>query len=457
MERLTVLDNDKGAVFICSTLEKNGYESYAVGGCVRDALMSLHPHDVDITTQAKPDEVISLFRFCGLDVIETGLKHGTVTVVFEGKPYEVTTMRKEGGYTDSRHPDKVEFISDISFDLSRRDLTVNAIAYRISTGEMVDLYGGVEDINNRTLKTVGTPEARFAEDPLRILRALRFSSVLGFDIDVLTAKALIATKCLLSTVSAERKFSELKKLLCGHFAGRIIYDYAEVLSELIPQLYECKGFDQHSKYHVYDVLKHICVMIDNVPPIPYMRFAALFHDIGKPGCFSLDENGEGHFYSHAHLSTEICEETLKQLKADKFTIESAVFLVKHHDTPLPTDDSLLKKRINKIGIARFLDLIEIAAADCKAQSPLVSYRLQIYDELRQRVNDIRKSGECLDLAHLDINGNDIIDLGVKEGKIVGEVLRYLLELVLSGRIANTRNQLIDHATEYVDKLPRDEF
>ncbi len=451
IQKLKFLCENETAKKLCMTLEQNGYQAYAVGGCVRDAYMGIVPHDIDITTAATPDKVRDIFMHLGHHVIETGIKHGTVTVVAEGTPYEITTFRTEGGYGDMRHPQNVRFVGNIEQDLSRRDFTVNSIAYSYKDGSVVDVFGGVDDIKRKVIRCVGDPYRRFEEDALRILRALRFASKLGFAIEADTEQAMRSSAKNISAVSAERIYHELCEILCGKFASDVILAYSDVLSVILPELEACKGFCQHSKYHCYDVLMHICKVVENTPSVSHMRFAALLHDIAKPQVFSIDEKGEGHFYGHAAKSAEIAERFLTELKADKKTREQTVFLVRHHDTPLPNEERLIKKRINKIGKEAFFDLAALAEADCKGQSEAVRYRLSLVAQIKDKATELLSAGECMSLSSLRINGNDIIGLGVSEGREVGKILSQLLEAVMSGETDNDRDKLLDHANTLLSR------
>ncbi|MDO4380152.1 MAG: HD domain-containing protein, partial [Clostridia bacterium] len=291
-----------------SALKKRGFSAFLVGGSVRDSLMNRPVHDVDITTAATPDEIIETFG--EKTVIPTGLKHGTVTVLFGKTPVEITTFRTEKGYSDNRHPDKVEFSKKIEEDLSRRDFTMNAIA-RDENGVLVDPFGGREDIEKKLVRSVGDAETRFREDALRILRALRFSAVLGFEIEKKTAAAVRKCKDLLKNLSPERVSSELSRLLCSDGAARVLLSFPEVFAVVIPAVGPMIGFCQHNRHHRFDVFEHTVNVVKNVRPVPYMRLAALFHDCAKPLTFSLDEKGEGHFYSHAPKGAVIAQDTLR--------------------------------------------------------------------------------------------------------------------------------------------------
>ena len=436
---------------ICSILEREGYEAYAVGGCVRDAIIGRTLSDVDITTNATPDRVKDIFENNGYRVIETGLKHGTVSILHKTDLYEITTMRTEGEYRDNRRPDSVSYVDDIRIDLSRRDFTVNALAYSFSTNEITDIFDGRKDIENKLIRCVGDPYARFGEDALRILRALRFSSKLGFDIESSTATAMRDLKHNIMYVSSERIYSELCGILCGQFAEKVICEYYDVLSVIIPELYACAGFDQHSKYHSYDVLTHTAKVVAHIPAKPYLRLSALFHDLGKPSVFSMSEEGEGHFYAHAKKSTDIAKRMLDELKADNQTKEKVLFLVSHHDTPLPNEEVALRKRLSRMGKENFFDLLLLARADCQAQSDLVAHRLFKYDETERMAKKMIEDEDCLSLASLQINGNSLIRLGMKPGKKIGEVLNLLLDEVLSGKIKNDTLSLEQEAASIISE------
>ena len=443
------LKKNTEAMEICAIIERHGYSAYCVGGCVRDALMDVDPCDIDITTSAVPEQICKIFLENHCQVIPTGASHGTVTVIYKGKNYEITTMRCDGEYQDFRHPDAVTFVDDICVDLSRRDFTINAMAYSFFEDKIYDYYGGMQDILTGTIRCVGAPSVRFGEDALRILRALRFSSVLGFEIDQETKIAIREFSHNIRELSRERKKHEFDRLILGDFAGDIIYEYSDVLSYVIEELEQCKGFLQHSNYHSYDVLKHICKTINATPPLLHLRYAALFHDIAKPKTFSLDDTGQGHFYGHAKKSTEIAERVAQDLRFDNKTKDAVLTLVSHHDTPLPTDVRLIKRRISKLGKDMFFDLIALCRADYMAQSSLVSYRLETYDEIELLAKAIINSDECIDRNKLMINGNDIIKLGVNSGRDVGRILSYLLDEVIDGRLENKSEALLAAAVEFI--------
>ncbi|MBR5773515.1 MAG: HDIG domain-containing protein, partial [Clostridia bacterium] len=301
--------------YVISTLNDNGYESFIVGGCVRDYLMGKTPHDYDVTTSATPEQVKTCFN--NNKVIETGIKHGTVTVLVDGESVEITTYRIDGEYKDNRHPELVTFSKTIDEDLRRRDFTVNAIAYNPEKG-FVDLFNGIQDIKNGVISCVGNPDERFNEDGLRILRALRFTSVLDFEISKETSDSIHRNKMLILNVSPERIWTEFKKLLCGKNVRRVLLEYSDVIGVFIPEILDSVGFEQNNPYHCYDVLTHTAHAVENAPDDVVIRLAAFFHDIGKPSVYSEDENG-GHFYSHAKVSEEITNAVLTRLRCDNLT------------------------------------------------------------------------------------------------------------------------------------------
>ena len=428
-----------GALEILTRLEESGYEAYVVGGCVRDSLMGKIPDDWDITTSALPNEVIEVFK--GGQVILTGLKHGTVTVRLNGKNYEVTTFRSEGKYLDSRHPSSVDFVRDIKEDLKRRDFTVNAMAYSPKRG-LIDLYDGFLDLQNGTIRAVGVAEERFEEDALRILRGVRFVSSTGFDLDKNTLNAMIKKAELLQRISVERIFNELDKLLIGEFAHKALLTAPEIIFEIIPELEKCYNFNQHSKWHAYDVYKHTVFAIKGASAKRELKWCMLLHDIAKPQKFFLDDNGEGHFYGHADLSEEIAIKILKRLKAPTRLIERVCFLVKNHDRPFPQNDLKLKLRLAEIGEENARDLIGVKYADNFAQGTLrAQEERKNIEELEKRINGVFLSEKCMSIKDLAVDGNDVLLYGFK-GKEVGEILHGLFIDVLTCNIKNERASLL---------------
>ncbi len=431
------------AIGVIDRLEKGGFEAFAVGGCVRDLLMGIPAHDYDITTNAATDEIKAVFS--DYKTVDTGIKHGTVTVIVENEPFEITTYRLESTYSDNRHPDKVVFTRRLEDDLSRRDFTVNSIAFSPSRG-FVDLFGGKSDIEKGIIRAVGNAEERFREDSLRILRGLRFSSVLGFSIDGQTKEAMLTCKELIKNVSAERIFTELSKLLCGKDVKRVLTELYPVLAVVIPELKEMAGFDQRNFHHIYDVLTHTAVVVESSPALLQLRLAALFHDAAKPFCFSLDENGVGHFYSHASRSAEIAEKRLTFLRCDNKTKEAVIRLIKAHDTPIEESEKIIKRRLASMGNELFFDLISLKRADTAGLAPEFATRNEHFDRLEKMAREIIARDDCFSLRKLAINGNDLLGLGLT-GKEIGEMLNFLLEEVIEGRLNNERDELLKKADE----------
>ena len=425
-------------------LASSGYAAYAVGGCVRDLIMGEEPNDFDITASSRPEETLYVFR--DFKTIETGLKHGTVTVLIDGDPLEITTFRSDGEYKDNRHPEKVEFSRHISDDLSRRDFTVNAMAYNHDDG-LIDLFGGTEDLKKGVIRTVGEADKRFNEDALRILRAFRFASQKGFSIEPKTAESALRNLHLLENLSAERVYSELKKLLLGKNAERIMLDYPEVICAVIPELKPAVGFDQRNPHHIYDVYTHTVKAVCACPFDPVLRLAALLHDVGKPETFSL-KDGVGHFYGHSDKSMEIAKRVLARLKVDNCTKNTVLTLIKYHDPVIPAEERSVKRYMNRLTPEVLSMLLDLKGADNLAQSPECAKRLEIYTEIRRIMAEITEKNECFSKSQLALNGDDLIALGIPRGKRIGQILDALLEEVTAGNIENEKDLLI----EFVKKL-----
>ncbi len=436
-----MLGLSKNARQAINALTKAGFEAYVVGGSVRDMVMGKEAVDFDITTSALPNETKEIFK--EERIIETGLKHGTVTVLLGGEPLEITTYRIDGDYLDSRHPESVSFTKNLKNDLSRRDFTMNALVYNEEEG-IVDCFDGVEDIKNGIIRAIGEPEKRFCEDALRILRAVRFSSVLGFEIEENTKRAMLKCKHLLHNISPERISMEINKMLLGKNVKNVILDNFEILGELCPEFLKMKSFDQMNRHHIYDVLEHTAIAVGNTPPVLCLRLAMLFHDTGKVHTFFVDDKGEGHFYGHAEKSAEIVSEYLTKYRYDNYTKETVYRLVKYHDMVTDPDPVLIKKRLNRIGKTLFADLIKIQRADNSAQSPLYD-RGAHFDTLEKITEEILAQ-ECFDLSSLAVNGNDIISLGFS-GKAIGETLKILLDEVIENKLPNEKKVLLERARE----------
>lgn len=430
----------KQAAEILNVLEKSGFEAYLVGGCVRDTLMERPFHDTDITTNALPEQIIEVFR--NYKTIPTGIKHGTVTVISEGVPYEITTYRIDGQYSDSRRPDSVEFTSSLREDLARRDFTINAVAMN-SDGEISDPFGGSEDIKNGIIRCVGSPQKRFSEDALRIMRAVRFSSQLGFRIEPQTAEAVHNMKDRLKNISAERIREELDKLICGKNCLSVLMEYSDVITTVIPEFESCIGFDQHSPYHKYTVWEHTAQAVNLVPQDNLkMRRALLFHDIAKPVCARFDETGRGHFKKHAETGAEMTKKIMKRLRYDNESINYSEIIIAHHSDNVKSRTDI-KKLMSVVGDKLFLELMEMKKYDNSAKNDFVRDEIIQLDELISEGRQIIENGECRSLHMLDINGNDLVNAGLK-GAEIGDTLKKLLNLVIEEKLPNEHDILLNY-------------
>ena len=426
------------------TLNAAGFEAFVVGGCVRDALRGAAPHDWDCTTNAKPDEICACFR--DYHVIETGLQHGTVTVVIEHMPIEITTYRIDGVYADHRRPDSVTFTDSLTDDLARRDFTVNAMAFHPQKG-LIDPFHGADDLKRGVIACVGNPRDRFDEDGLRILRAMRFSSVLDFQIAPETADAVHAQKELLHHISAERIDTELTKLLCGIGAERVLTEFSDVLFTVLPELEPMHGFDQKNPHHDYDVYTHTLKAVAAVPPEPVLRWAALLHDSGKPHCFTEDERG-GHFYGHAVISKEIARRALHAMKCDRKRLDRVLLLIERHDTVWNGTDKQLKRTVRLIGFDAAYQLILLHKADVNAQAECYrAERIAAADGLLERLDALKAADACMSLKKLAVTGGDLLALGIPQGREIGVRLNQLLEQVMDGALPNERETLLAYLSD----------
>ncbi len=422
-------------------LNKNGADAYVVGGAVRDIIMGKNPKDFDIASSSAPSVNLKIFK--DFKTIETGLKYGTVTVIIDGMPLEITTFRKDGKYKDFRKPESVTFGKSIEDDLKRRDFTVNALCYSPKTG-LIDLFGGTEDIRKRTIRTISSPDKRFSEDALRILRALRFSSRLGFRIGKETSDSILKNKNLLYNISKERIRDELSKIITGENAADVLIKYREVIAVIIPEFRPCFDFNQKSVYHIYDVYTHIIKALDTSENDLTVRLAMLFHDIKKPACFYIDKTGEGHFKGHAELSAETAESILKRLRYDNKTIKNVSLLIKYHDIDIKPEKTEIKKWLGLLGEELLYKLFDIKLADSASKSDAFSERDQNAAVSKKLIKEITASGECYSLKDLDLNGNDLLSSGVPE-KSIGNVLEEILSEVISERLENEKSVLLKYA------------
>ncbi|MCL2696986.1 MAG: CCA tRNA nucleotidyltransferase [Oscillospiraceae bacterium] len=430
---------------IIERLEAAGYEAYAVGGCVRDSLEGITPPDYDIATGAVPGEIKKAFS--GYRIVDIGEKHGTIAVISDGGKVEITSFRTDGNYSDNRHPDEVTFTRDLKSDMSRRDFTVNAMAYSEKTG-LIDVFGGEQDLKDGILRCVGEPEKRFSEDALRIMRALRFMSERGFTCEENTENAIRGLKNNLLKIAPERIQTEFDRLLLGEHAERIINEYYDVLGVIFPELLACAGFDQRNKYHVYDVLTHIAKTISAAPKARVLRLAMFFHDIAKPACFKLVDN-HGSFKGHAEKSAEIAEKTMRRLRYDNAAVSRVKLLVERHNDDLQADEISVKHLLNKLGFDTLLQLCEVLIADDSAKASFVKEELKNHHAVIEKAREIKASRACYSLGQLAVNGDDIKKLGY-EGKKIGEVLNKLLNSVIENKTENKKEALLNDISGHRD-------
>lgn len=435
------------AAAVLSALRAAGFEAYIVGGCVRDSIMGMAAHDYDVTTSALPQETERVFA--GYRVIETGIKHGTVTVLSEGQPIEITTYRIDGEYHDGRHPDGVSFTRNLRDDLSRRDFTMNGIAYSPEEG-FVDLFGGREDIERGVVRCIGEPEKRFGEDALRILRALRFAAVLGFSIEERTARAAVECAELLDRVSRERVFAELKKLLCGKNAEQVLKDFPEIFARIIPQAAKLVGYEQNSRFHDSTLWEHTARAVGGAPCDEGMRLAMLLHDIGKPYCRSEDEQGESHYYGHAEKSAALAEDILRALRCDNATRERVVEIVRYHDMPINDTARYLRRALSRHGYDRLCDIIRAHIADDMGKKPACRERIAAYEAALVHARELMERAPCLTVRDLAITGSDLKGI-VEPSPKMGRLLSALLAEVVDGTLPNTRQALLERARKLAEE------
>lgn len=449
---MVIIKLPKHVKYIIETLEQNGYEAYAVGGCVRDSILGREPNDWDITTSADPYEVKKLFSH----TIDTGLQHGTVTIMLEHVGYEVTTYRIDGDYEDSRHPKEVTFTKSLEEDLKRRDFTVNAMAYNDRDG-LIDLFHGMDDIQKKVIRCVGNAEERFTEDALRIMRAVRFSAQFGYEIELETKKAIVKLAPNLKNISAERIREELIKLLVSDHPDyiRIAYETG-ITAQILPELDVCMETKQNTPHHKYTVGEHIIHSLTYVPGDKVLRLAMLMHDIGKPYCITTDETGRDHFKGHAEKSAEMAAVIMHRLKFDNDTLNRVKRLAKYHDWAIslspPIKKATVRSMISRIGEDLFPDLFTIGDADLLAQSDYFKAEKEEKQQLlKEMYREIMEQGDCLSIKNLAVSGNDLIGHGMKPGKELGQVLQKMLEDVLKHPSSNNKEYLLNHLNKYVER------
>lgn len=438
------------ALAVVERLESRGYEAYVVGGCVRDSLLGREPNDWDVCTNALPEDVLRVFR--RFHVIKTGLQHGTVTVMADRQPVEVTTFRIDGNYSDNRHPDAVSFVSRVEADLARRDFTINAMAYSPTRG-LVDAFGGQEDLAAGLIRCVGEPDARFNEDGLRIMRALRFAARFGFAIERETAASVRRNRHLLENVSAERIFKELKGILIGTGVLDMLLAFPEVFSCIIPELEAGIGFDQHTPYHCHDVWTHSAYAVAAAPPDEMLRLTMLLHDVGKPSCFSMGEDGRGHFYGHPTAGEKLAKNILLRLKSDNATLSTVCTLVRVHDMTMPTTVPGMRRLVGKLGVENVRRLLDVQRADHAAHSDYDhASGAALIRDAAELLEDVLEMEPAFTVKDLAINGNTLMQLGMRPGPAMKQVLETLLTAVQESELENTPDALTKKAEDLISFL-----
>lgn len=427
---------DPRALEVLDRLEQAGHRAVLVGGCVRDSLLSIPPHDYDAATSALPHQIKEACR--ELHCLDIGLKHGTITVLSSGIAVEVTTFRRETTYSDHRHPDAVEFTDRLEEDLARRDFTINALAW--SAEGITDLFGGRADLDAKVVRCVGDPHRRFEEDALRLLRGLRLAAQLDFTIESNTDSAIRRHAGDLAHVAWERIAAEFLRLICSPGAGRILLEFPEVVAQILPELAPSMGFDQRNPHHVYDVYTHSVKAMETVPPVPALRLAALLHDVGKPESFSLDEHGVGHFYGHPKPGTALADRALERLRLDKSTRTRVVELVERHHLPVEDSERWAGRWLSRLGEDLFFDLLALKRGDALACAGGAA-DLPHLDRAEQLARDLLERQPCLTLKDLAVNGRDALAAGL-EGPQIGQALNALLDRVAEGSLPNARAVLL---------------
>lgn len=424
---------------IIEALESGGYEAFAVGGCIRDSLLNRNPQDWDITTSAKPEEVKKVFN----RTVDTGIQHGTVTVLLEGEGFEVTTYRIDGKYEDNRHPKNVTFTPNLKEDLRRRDFTINAMAYNESQG-LIDLFGGEEDLGRGVIRCVGDARERFSEDALRMMRAVRFGAQLGFSIQEETRAAIEALAPALSKISAERIQTELVKLVVSRHPQemRTLYETG-ITAVVLPEFDAMMETEQNNPHHRYTVGEHTIAAMGNVPGDKVLRLAMLFHDVAKPVCLTTDQEGIHHFHGHPGKGADMTEKILRRLKFDNDTIEKVCTLVRGHDDNPPVTPRNIRRAMVRLGLEAYPDIFAVKRADILAQSDYQRQeKLEYLREYEKCYEMILQKRQCLSLKELAVNGRDLMELGIPSGKGLGEVLKKLFDIVLEEPERNTREELL---------------
>lgn len=431
---------------IIEKLNNNGHESFVVGGCVRDSLLGITPHDWDICTSAKPEQIKKCFE--DFNTFDSGIKHGTISIVIDKEVYEVTTYRIDGEYTDNRHPRNVTFTNDITKDLARRDFTINAMAYNNEKG-LVDPFNGQEDLRNKVIRCVGNPDNRFNEDALRIIRALRFASTYGLDIDKETSESILRNAHLLNNIAVERIAVEFNKLICGKGAEDILNNYRDVIAVFIPEIKKMFDFKQKTKHHNRDVWHHTTHTVSQIDSDVLLKITMFFHDLGKPDVCTYDEDGSTHFKGHPKYSAKRAEEILRRLKYPTSFIEDCMKLIIYHDVRFNGTKKQLKHLMSAIGEEKVRLLLKVQRADVMAQSDYMhEEKIEKIAVAGEMLNEIIEEEACFTLKQLAVNGNDLKSIGITDGKIIGKTLKYLLSQVIDEKAENEKASLLNIAKMY---------
>lgn len=427
-------------------LNESGYEAYVVGGCLRDSLLGKEPDDWDIATSATPAEVKDLFK--DYHQLDTGLKHGTVMVIMDKRPIEITTYRIEDGYSDGRRPDRVIFTRDIIEDLARRDYTINALA--MGHGQILDPFGGRKDLNNQLIRCVGNPRERFTEDALRILRGIRFAAVLGFEVEEETKGAMLDLKALLQNISMERITAEFAKTLLGLKVRDTLIEFKDIVLYLLPEARDMVGFDQQTKYHIYDVYDHSLRAVESIDREIVLRTTMFFHDIGKPRTFFVDQKDVGHFYGHAEISAEMTRKILKRMRFSNGHINEITQLIRYHDREMGLTSKSVRRLLSKLGETQYRRLLKVKRADAMAKNPVyLKDKLEKLDAIEEILEKVLKEEPCIALKDLAIDGRDLMKLGLTQGKEIGRILNKLLDMVINEELDNKREDLLKEAASSI--------
>ena len=431
-----MLNWDPRALAVLDSLRRAGHRAVLVGGCVRDSLLSIPLHDYDAATSALPEEILSACS--AFHCVETGAKHGTITVISDGLPVETTAFRRESGYSDHRRPDSVEFTQSLTEDLARRDFTINAIAWEPEG--LTDPFGGQEDLKRRLVRCVGDPDRRFEEDALRVIRGLRLAAQLNFSLEPETAAAIRRHGPQLSLVAWERIGAEFVRLLCSPGAEQILLDYPEIVVQIIPELKPALGFNQRSLHHIYDVYTHCVKAAAAVPPVPVLRLAALLHDVGKPSVFTLGEDGQGHFYNHVEPGVAMADSAMLRLRLDNATRQQVLTLIQRHHLPVEPTRKWAGRWLSRLGEETFFQLLELKRADGQACAPHPGEE-DILNRAEELARQLLAEAPCLSLRDLAVNGRDAMAAGL-QGPEIGKALNALLAQVAEGSLPNDREILL---------------